>query len=55
MKVIVGESETFRGAREFMESHGVQVVDLNIDGCKQLMTEFIRKYPQVWNEDIGKL
>ncbi len=54
-KVIAGESETFTGAREFMESHGVMVIDLNLDECKQLMSEFIRKYPQVWNEDIGKL
>ncbi len=54
-KVIVGESETFAGAREFMESHGVLVIDLNIDECKQLMSGFIQKYPQVWNEDIGKL
>ena len=54
-KVIAGESETFAGAREFMESHGVLVVDLDIDECKQLMREFIKKYPQVWNEDIGKL
>lgn len=53
-KVIAGESETFPGAREFMESHGVEVVDLNLDECKQLMRDFIQKNPQLWNEDIGK-
>ena len=53
-KVIVGESETFPGAKEFMESHGVEVVDLNIDECKQLMSEFIQKNPRLRNEDIGK-
>ncbi|MBV8887545.1 MAG: nucleoside deaminase [Chroococcidiopsidaceae cyanobacterium CP_BM_RX_35] len=52
-QVIVGESETFPGAREFMESHGVKVIDLNLDECKQLMSEFIQKDPQLWNEDIG--
>lgn len=54
-KVVVGESETFAGAREFMESHGVEVIDLDIDECKQLMCEFIEKNPTLWNEDIGKL
>ena len=54
-KVIAGESETFAGAREFMESHGVAVIDLNIDECKQLMREFIRNNARLWNEDIGKL
>jgi len=33
-KVIVGESKTFAGAREFMESHGVEVTDLNLTECK---------------------
>ncbi len=53
-KVIAGESETFPGARELMESHGVEVIDLNLDECKQLMSDFIQNHPQLWNEDIGK-
>ncbi len=52
-KVIVGESATFPGAREFMEAHGVEVIDLNLDECKQLMSKFIQGNPQLWNEDIG--
>jgi len=54
-KVIAGESETFEGAREFMESHGVKVIDLNLDKCKQLMREFIENNPDLWKEDIGEL
>ena len=53
-KVIAGESETFPGAREFMESHGVEVIDLNLDECKELMSEFIQNNPHLWNEDIGR-
>ena len=54
-KVIVGESETFPGATEFMESHGVEVINLDLDECKNLMKEFIQKNPELWNEDIGQL
>jgi len=54
-KVIAGEAETFAGAREFMESHGVKVIDLNLDKCKQLMREFIENNPDLWKEDIGEL
>ena len=54
-KVVVGESETFAGAREFMESHGVAVDDLNLDECKQLMRGFIENNPDLWKEDIGEL
>lgn len=53
-KVIAGESDTFSGAKEFMESHGVEVINLDLDECKQLMREFIQKNPQLWDEDIGK-
>ena len=54
-KVIVGESETFPGAREFMESHGVEVIDLDLQECKDLMQRFIAQKPEVWYEDIGEL
>jgi cytosine/creatinine deaminase len=53
-KVIAGESQTFSGAKDFMKSHGVEVVDLDLAECKQLMSEFIYNHPQLWNEDIGK-
>tara|TARA_Y100001934_G_scaffold251661_1_gene315004 strand:+ start:343 stop:744 length:402 start_codon:yes stop_codon:yes gene_type:complete len=53
-KVIVGESETFKGARSFMEDHGVVVVDLNNSECINMMKEFIDNNPVLWNEDIGK-
>ena len=54
-KVIAGESETFEGAREFMEQHGIEVVDLQLDECKKLMNDFITARPELWNEDIGTL
>ncbi len=54
-KVIAGESETFHGAQEFMRSMGIDVVDLDLDECKQMMRDFIRANPKLWNEDIGRL
>ncbi|MFZ3382974.1 MAG: deaminase, partial [Candidatus Methanoperedens sp.] len=54
-KVFVGESRTFEGAMEFMQSHGVEVIDLDLEECRQMMTEFIKKNPRIWSEDIGKL
>lgn len=54
-KVIVGESRTFAGARAFMEQHGVEVIDLDLPECVELMNWFIAQKPDVWNEDIGEL
>ena len=52
-KVIVGESRTFAGAVDFMRNHDVQVIDLDLSECVQMMEEFIAKNPELWNEDIG--
>lgn len=54
-KVIVGESRTFPGAREFMESHGVEVIDLDLPECIAMMESFITDCPELWHEDIGEL
>ena len=52
-RVIVGESRNFPGAPEFMRSHGIEVIDLDLPECVQLMADFIRDEPTLWNEDIG--
>ena len=52
--VVVGESRTFPGAPEFMRTHGVEVVDLDLPECIAMMEQFIRERPELWNEDIGK-
>jgi len=54
-KVIVGESKTFEGAKKFMEEHGVEVVDLDLDECKTMMSNFIKNNSELWREDIGTL
>jgi len=52
-RVVVGENRTFLGAEEYMRSQGIQVDVVQDAECIQLMTEFIRDHPQLWNEDIG--
>jgi cytosine deaminase len=54
-KVIVGESRTFKGDIDFLKDHWVTVEDWDMDECLELMEEFIKKNPALWNEDIGKL
>lgn len=54
-KVVAGESSTFDGARSFMEEHGVEVIDMDLDECKSIMRQFIEKNSKLWAEDIGEL
>ena len=54
-KVYAGENETFTGAKELMESMGVEVINLNSEECKEMMRQFITENPKLWFEDIGEL
>jgi cytosine deaminase len=46
-KVIAGESENFSGARELLEQHGVEVIDLNLNKCIVMMRNFVVANPPV--------
>jgi creatinine deaminase len=54
-KVVVGEAGSAPGARDFMESHGIQVVDLDLKECRELMEEYISKNKALWEEFLLEL
>lgn len=52
-RVIIGENRTFMGEEKLLRSRGVEVEVLQDPRCIELMENFIRDKPQLWNEDIG--
>ena len=54
-RVIIGENQTFRGPEEYVRSRGVNVQVVDDVECVELMEQFIRDHPTLWNEDIGEL
>ena len=52
--VIVGESMTFQGGIDWLRENGVNVIDMQSQQCVELLAAFIKKHPDVWNEDIGE-
>lgn len=52
-RVVIGENRTFVGGEDYLRSRGVEVVNLDSTECYELMADFIREYPALWNEDIG--
>jgi cytosine deaminase len=52
-RVVVGENRTFFGDEALLASRGVSVEVLQDADCIQMMTDFIRAHPTLWNEDIG--
>ncbi len=53
-RVVMGENETFVGGEDYLRARGVEVVNLDSEACRQLMRDFIRDHPDIWNEDIGE-
>jgi creatinine deaminase len=52
-KIVAGENETFRGPEEYVRSRGVELEVLGDQRCVELMRQFIKQNPELWNEDIG--
>jgi cytosine deaminase len=52
-RVIVGESQNFRGGIDWLRELGIEVIDLHSQECIALLAGYIAQHPAVWNEDIG--
>jgi cytosine deaminase len=52
--VIVGEARTFAGGADWLRDAGVDVTILDSQECVDLLGDFIRRHPEVWDEDIGE-
>ena len=52
--VVVGESVNFSGGVDWLRENGVVVIDLNSEECVEMLGEFIKAHPALWNEDIGE-
>ena len=52
--VVIGENVNYPGEIEFLRSRGIDVTVVNDPDLIQMMTQYIRQNPAVWNEDIGE-
>lgn len=51
--VVVGENRTFQGPEDYVRTRGVRLDVVDDEECVQLMSDFIARNPELWNEDIG--
>ena len=53
-RVVVGENRSFQGPEDYLRSRGVELSIVDDAECIELMREFMDRYPELWNEDIGE-
>src|SRR5690242_15527959 len=52
-RVVAGENRNFVGAEDYLRANGIEVDVVQDPECIQLMADFIKMNPHLWNEDIG--
>jgi len=53
-RMVIGESETFRGREDWLREAGVELVGLADARCVEIMRRFIEDHAELWDEDIGR-
>lgn len=52
--IVIGENKNFKGPESYSKKHGVKIINLDSDECKNMMKDFIKHNKKIWNGDIGE-
>jgi cytosine deaminase len=53
-RIVIGENVNFSSEEENLKSRGVKLIILNDNESIEMMSNFIKNNPELWNEDIGE-
>jgi tRNA(Arg) A34 adenosine deaminase TadA len=54
-KVVMGENKTLKGPEEYLIENGVEVINMDLAECKNILDNFIKKNPYLWDEEIERV
>ncbi len=54
-KVVVGEAKSAPAAMHFMLSHGIEVLDLDLQECQEMMHRYISENRDLWEQFLREL
>jgi tRNA(Arg) A34 adenosine deaminase TadA len=54
-RVVMGQNETFPGPEDYLKAHGVKLINLDLEECKELLTHYIRQNQDIWDEEIERV
>ncbi len=54
-RVVMGQNETFPGPEDYLRDHGVELINLDLGECKELLADYIRQNKEIWDEEIERV
>lgn len=54
-QVVIGENTTLMGAEYLLEANGVEVINLGLDECREVLEEYIKENPEIWAQELERV
>ncbi|MGC9517627.1 MAG: nucleoside deaminase [Methanomicrobiales archaeon] len=54
-RVVMGENITLKGPEEYLRENGVELINLDLEECKEIMKKYIQENPETWNKEIERI
>ena len=54
-RVVMGENETLKGPEDYLIINGIELLNLDLDECKDLIGNYIIKNPDIWDAEIERV
>lgn len=54
-RVVIGENSNLQGAESFLKQNCVEIINLDMEECNQLLEEYIRLNPEEWESELEKV
>ncbi|PKL66940.1 MAG: tRNA-specific adenosine deaminase [Methanobacteriales archaeon HGW-Methanobacteriales-1] len=54
-KVVIGENTTLMGAEDLLEANGVEVINLGLDECREVLEDYITENPYTWAQELERV
>lgn len=54
-RVIIGENSSLQGPEILLEENGVEVVNLALPECQEILEDYIAENPQIWDAELERV
>lgn len=54
-RVVIGENTTLMGTEDLLEANGVEVINLGLDECWEVLEEYIKENPDIWGAELERV